>query len=397
MNKQIVNIRCDLLLFVGSISLVVFSHLVQANDEKIPIEILELMVAFPIQSDEVDIDVTMDKDIYKSGDMPKLSITGYNKTTEDADMDVHIGFIGSDGTVYEYPDWNTSSSPWLTSFTIPQNYQLSPTFVTTTNGIPGLALGKWYAAAGLAEPGTDNLVSFKVYPFILESVNDQPVDPVPELPQPETPTTPPRIGSTAPPSGMIGLWDLLVFGLGADGFSQTMTDDFVMIFDDGTLTDDIATVLNEGVDVSKSKNPKDWGEWRQNGDKYEYKWSSDDSFDEPHFGNFQVQPGSNDQRINECFSRISTSGNTDFGGHDLAVQVKRWCFKSEGTFDYSSTASLQGSDAIAWGSSPAESGRYRIDGNILVLFFNDGRTKNTGFGFLNDERTHILINTSRYH
>jgi hypothetical protein len=167
---------------------------------------------------------------------------------------------------------------------------------------------------------------------------------------------------------MVGLWDLLIFGIGSDGFTMTTKDEYVMIFDDGTLTEDIATVLNEGIDVSKARNPKDWGDWRKNGDKYEYKWSWDDDFDEPRFGYFQIQPGSNDQRLNDCFTR----------------RKGKWCFQSDGSFSFSSSI------------APDESGQYRIDGNILLLSLNDGSTKKAGFGFLNDEHNHILINTSRY-
>jgi hypothetical protein len=384
--------KTTLLIFLSIILFFTTQSFVWAEDGKIPPELLDLLVSFPIQSGEVDINVTMDKDQYTAQEIPQLFISGYNKRDTPASMDIHIGFIGPDGTVYEYPDWNPSR-PWLPAFNIPSNYQLSPTFITTTAGIPGLSAGKWHAAAGLIEPGTDKLVSFMVFPFEIESVDTEPplIDPKPS--DPSGIPSPARL--TTPPDGMIGIWDLIDYGIGAGGIF-TLIDNFVMVFEDGTFTDDISKVLNEGIAASKADpTPKShWGEWRINGEEIEVKWSFDEKFSTP-VRQFRAEAGGNEQRLEGCFSS-SVSTSTLPNDLPFLLRVSKWCFKPDGTFDHSKAATASSGDFVGWGTSPTESGSYYIDGYIMVFSYNDGRVINAGFSFLVEDHSHILINTIRY-
>ncbi len=176
---------------------------------------------------------------------------------------------------------------------------------------------------------------------------------------------------------------------------MTLTDDFAMVFGDGTLTGDIATVLNEGVEASKAKNPDEWGHWRKNGEDYEYKWSYEDEFDTP-VTSFKVEPGANGQLLDGCFSHMTQAGNTGLGGHDIATGVSTFCFNPRGQFSHGSAVSVSGEDYAGGGSSPKETGRYQINGNVITFTYNDGRVVHAGFGFLSDDHEHILINSTRY-
>ena len=167
MNKKNVN-TLRVFLLAGSVSLLAcFSTLHAASIEK-----LDWNVDHPLQSDEVDIDVLMDKDSYLPGEIPRISISGYNNTNTPKVMNILLAVFGPDGTEYNYPEWQVNASqPWLASYSIPQNYQLPSTFLTTMEGVPELTPGKWYVSVILYDPNTNFLVSSKVYPFTLMSTS----------------------------------------------------------------------------------------------------------------------------------------------------------------------------------------------------------------------------------
>lgn len=93
---------------------------------------------------------------------PQLSVSAFNTETPIM-VDVHVGVIAQDGTIYEYPDWNTKLKPWLSSISLPQNFNYPVTpVVTLPNAIPS---GIWTAFAAFTEPGTINIISLDVASF----------------------------------------------------------------------------------------------------------------------------------------------------------------------------------------------------------------------------------------
>lgn len=106
-------------------------------------------------SAKVTIGLFLDKQTHIQGDsLPVLSITAQNSSSAIV-QDVHIGVISPTGVIYEYPTWNTALQPWLPSFTIPANFQLGNTVITSLNGVPGgLTPGIWQAYFALTTPGT---------------------------------------------------------------------------------------------------------------------------------------------------------------------------------------------------------------------------------------------------
>ncbi len=368
------------LMLAGSVSLLACFNTVQAAS----IEKLDWNVDHPIQSNEVDIDVSMDKNSYMPGEIPRISISGYNNTNTPKIMNVLLAVFGPDGAEYDYPGWITATEPWLPSYTIPQNYQLPSTFLTTLESVPELTPGKWYVSAILQDPSSGNVVSLKVYPFTMGSSNP----PATNNPLPSTDT---------PLDGMLGIWSIVDWGLslGTGGPQSGSTDQFVIIFKDGTMTYDMGTLLNEGVDISKARNAKRWGNWRVTDKGGEYRWSdwSDPKYDDP-ISIYQVEPGATDQRLDKCFGRI-IGVNTGLDRGDATSSVATgYCFRENGTFSHSAGVSSN-SDVASFTSNTKESGQYLIDGNFITFTYGDGVVKKAVFGFLDKEHTHILINIKR--
>jgi hypothetical protein len=79
--------------------------------------------------------------------------------------DVHVGVVAPDGTIYEYPNWNTNLQPWLPSYTIPANLNLPATLIVELPA--GIPPGIWTAYAAITEPGTLNFISLDLAPFNL--------------------------------------------------------------------------------------------------------------------------------------------------------------------------------------------------------------------------------------
>lgn len=367
-----------------------FSPVCAANEK------LDWLVAHPVKSDQVDIDVKMDKDSYLPGEIPRISISGYNNTNTPKAMNVLLGVFGSNGTEYDYPGWKINASqPWLASYSIPQNYQLPSTFLTTMEGVPELTPGKWYVSVILHDPNTNFLVSSKVYPFTLMSTNSPVETPAPAINNP-------ALSTNTPLDGMLGIWSIVDWGLslGAFGPQSGSTDQFVIIFKDGSMTYDMGTILNEGVDVSKARNAKRWGSWRvadtvESDIGVEYRWSdwSDPKYDDP-ISVYPVKPGTTDQRLDKCFGRI-IGVNTGLDRGDVSSSIATgYCFRANGMFSHSAGVTSGSSDAT-FTSNTKESGQYRIDGNFITFSYGDGIVRKAVFGFLNKERTHILINIKR--
>jgi hypothetical protein len=96
---------------------------------------------------------------------PQVSVSGFN-TDPPVTVDVHLGLIAPNGTIYEYPNWNTSLQPWLSNFTLPEGFTFPPTPVFQAGAVPGgLTPGIWQAAAALTVPGTLQIVDLTLTPF----------------------------------------------------------------------------------------------------------------------------------------------------------------------------------------------------------------------------------------
>lgn len=85
---------------------------------------------------------------------------------ETRNVDVHVGLIAPDGTIYEYPDWNTNLDPWLHDMVLPAGFSYPPTVTFDARDVPGgLTPGTWQVAAALTEPGTTNFIHVSTASF----------------------------------------------------------------------------------------------------------------------------------------------------------------------------------------------------------------------------------------
>jgi hypothetical protein len=122
--------------------------------------------SFSAYSENTRIGVFTDKPFYTSDQIPKIFVSGVNQDLESRIVDIHVGLIDPSGRIYEYPDWNTSFSPWLPLFKLPSGFEFSATPVADAANFPsGIAPGLWHAGVALTIPGTLELLSVQTVPF----------------------------------------------------------------------------------------------------------------------------------------------------------------------------------------------------------------------------------------
>ncbi len=95
-----------------------------------------------------------------SGVSVPVSVTGEGDDNVDVIVDVHLGLIAPDGTIYEYPDGNTKLRPWLSSFRVPAGFKYGPQAFFDLRQFPFWTPGQWQVAAALTKPGTLEIISF---------------------------------------------------------------------------------------------------------------------------------------------------------------------------------------------------------------------------------------------
>ncbi len=122
--------------------------------------------SFSAYSENTRIGVFTDKPFYTFGQIPKIFVSGVNQELESRIVDIHVGLIDPSGRIYEYPDWNTSFSPWLPLFKLPSGFEFSAAPVTDAANFPsGIVPGLWHAGVALTKPGTLELLSVQTVPF----------------------------------------------------------------------------------------------------------------------------------------------------------------------------------------------------------------------------------------
>lgn len=84
---------------------------------------------------------------------PTVALTA--SSTEGGRFDVHVGLIGPDGVIYEYPGWKANAlTPSFAGVTLPAGFSLPATTLFDLSAFPGLGAGNWQAVVALTEPGT---------------------------------------------------------------------------------------------------------------------------------------------------------------------------------------------------------------------------------------------------
>lgn len=132
------------------------------------------MVSFCAYPENPRIGVFTDKPFYNSGEIPKIFVSAVNRDIESQTVDVHVGLIDPNDRIFEYPDWNSSLSPWLPLLELAASFEFPATFITDTANFPGgITPGLWLAGVALTKPGTFEFISVETVPFSILPVVDQ--------------------------------------------------------------------------------------------------------------------------------------------------------------------------------------------------------------------------------
>ncbi|WP_405410481.1 hypothetical protein [Maribacter sp. Asnod1-A12] len=196
------------------------------------------------------------------------------------------------------------------------------------------------------------------------------------------------------PHGLLELRGLLGTGMQSTGMVGT-TSNVVALFKDGTFTNDIGLTFSDGVAVSKSRNPKNWGQWRMRNNELELKEYEETQFEEAR--DWLTEPASKDLKLNGCYGNITSSSYSGYGGGSTVGNASSWCFKPNGRFSHSKTgfANATGDVRGSTSSNKKNGGSYYLSDYVAKFIYDDGTEVTTSFCFLNKKKTHIAINGKR--
>ncbi len=121
-------------------------------------------------SADVGIGAFLDSEDFLVGERVAFYVSGFNREATPRVVDVHVGVIAPNGTIYEYPNWNTALQPWLAAAPLSANLRFPATLIGNLDTFPGgLQPGRYRFATALTEPGTLNLLALSIVPFKVTS------------------------------------------------------------------------------------------------------------------------------------------------------------------------------------------------------------------------------------
>ena len=195
--------------------------------------------------------------------------------------------------------------------------------------------------------------------------------------------------------GLVEVRGMITYGIQAGGMFGT-TEDFIALFDDGTYTNDLGMTFGRSKEASKAERPKRWGTWRKRGGSIELKGSGENEFSST-LGDWRVEPGSKDHKMSGCYGRMTSSSMDGYGMSSTVGLARTYCFYPDGRFTNSSTAYGNSSGpSVTMSVSGEKRGRYRIDGNMIRFVYDNGHDFSAVFGYLTEEKHHVLLNGARF-
>jgi hypothetical protein len=117
----------------------------------------------------IGVSISSSSYVMGQGNPPTVSVTGFSN--EGATVDVHIGLISPNNTVYEYPNWVPNAlTPSFKNVALPANFNLGQTPIFDLGRFPSFSTGTWTAVAVMTQPGTLNVVgTLGTAPFTVTS------------------------------------------------------------------------------------------------------------------------------------------------------------------------------------------------------------------------------------
>ena len=195
--------------------------------------------------------------------------------------------------------------------------------------------------------------------------------------------------------GLVEVRGMITYGIQAGGMYGT-TEDFIALFDDGTYSRDLPRTFGVSKAESKAERPNYWGQWRKRGGELELKGIGDTEFDTTS-GDWLAVPGGQDHKLSGCYGRLTSTSGADYLSGTTVGLARTWCFYPSGRFTNNSTAFGSSSNpGVSMQASDKARGRYRIDGNMARFVYDDGHEVMAVFGYINEDRTHIMLNGKRF-
>ncbi len=200
---------------------------------------------------------------------------------------------------------------------------------------------------------------------------------------------------------------------------QVMSEDSYLLLKDGTCLTELPKIPLEAFDAAadKAANPKNWGRWKKQGNKYLIATAGSDKFTETPNQASRV-PARAGETIDGYFQSSSTSGYAGVSSWSTnSVKLSRdgrfQIGNSRGSAVSSaygnggmtmatsnngeSTVSSTGPGFVVGGNSKAKSGRsdyagtYKLNGYTMELRFDSGRVQRQLF-YTNDTRSLVWFN-----
>jgi cytochrome c peroxidase len=127
---------------------------------------------------EPSIDVSLDKTRYQLGsESINLSVAAANPDRRSSEVDVHIGFVGPNGTFFAFYDWNTTYTPWLPNTKLPSGFKYpNNSFGEFNPKALGMTAGNWLAAAAFTKVGTLDIIALDTQAFEVLAEDTIPTD-----------------------------------------------------------------------------------------------------------------------------------------------------------------------------------------------------------------------------
>ncbi|MCF8205978.1 MAG: hypothetical protein K9J82_12920 [Methylotenera sp.] len=207
-----------------------------------------------------------------------------------------------------------------------------------------------------------------------------------ETPAPATQTPPPSTDAAAAettpaaavPADVLARIDSFAFDtrpkMGLGGFIAL--DIYpVMLFKGGELLTEVKGLRDaRGLAGHRAAHPEQWSQWRRQGGQVQVR--KDGRWEKLPFDNTYAQlPG--DLRLSGRYRSTSGVGNVAVGGQQSVTVVDEYRFSPDGRVVRSgavgSTAQAGGTSVVTRGGPGERSGRYRLDGLLLRIDYDDGR------------------------
>ena len=148
----------------------------------------------------------------------------------------------------------------------------------------------------------------------------------------------------------------------------------VVLFRNGSALKDVAGLAHaQGLAAHRQRNPEDWTRWQRSGERIQLM-KKDGWKNITYTAVYSALP--KEFRLDGRYHSSSGTGNTSMGGGQAVIAWSDYVFLPDGRVqrDGGAGSSTMGSGVSVTSASSAasRSGRYRIDGLILAIDYDDG-------------------------